>query len=99
MSEHHGSSSPDETSSEHEFASVTSFDDGEPIVTAYHHLKAPPIRPLHAADNHASYIFPFSLLSACSAQGRAVSMCQYARSITSQDIVSSAKGTIGLRGE
>jgi hypothetical protein len=99
MSEHHGSSSADETSSEHESASVTSLDDGEAIFTAYHHLKKHSTRPLHAAENKASPIFPFSLLSACSAQGRAVAMCQYARSITSQDMVSSAKGTTGLRGE
>lgn len=99
MSEHHGSSSPEETSSEHESASVTSFDDdGEPPVTEYHHLKDSWIQPRPAADD-ASPIFPFSLLSACSAQGRAVTMCQYARSIASQDLVSSAKGRIGLRGE
>lgn len=99
MSEHRGSSSPEETSSEHESASVTSLDDGDPILPAYHHLKEPLIWPRPAADNESAPVFPFSLLSACSAQGRAVSMCQYARSITSQDIVSSAKGTIGLRGE
>lgn len=99
MSEHHGSSSPEESSSEHETASVTSFDDGEPILPAYPHLKEAPIWPRAAASNDPSPIFPFSLLSACSAQGRAVSMCQYARSITSQDSVSSARGTIGLIGE
>ncbi|KAF3039077.1 hypothetical protein E8E11_005593 [Didymella keratinophila] len=93
MSEHHGSSSPEETSSEHGSASVTSFDDGEPtILPTYHHLKETPIWPRPAADNETAPIFPYSLLSACSAQGRAVSMCQYARSVTSQDIASSAKG-------
>jgi len=100
MSEHHGSSSPEETSSENDSASVTSFDDGEPtILPIYHHLKETPIWPRPAADKKAAPIFPYSLLSACSAQGRTVSMCQYARSITSQDIASSAKGTTGLRGE
>jgi hypothetical protein len=99
MSEHHGSSSPEETSSEHESASDTSLDDGDAPITTHQYLKEEATGQLHAADNYASPIFPFSLLSACSAQGRAVIMCQYARSITSQDIVSSAKGTIGLKGE
>ena len=99
MSEHHGSSSSDETLSEHESASVTSLDDGKAIFTAYHHLKEHSKRPPHAAENKALPIFPFSLLSACSAQGRAATMCQYARSITSQDTVSSAKDTTGPRGE
>lgn len=99
MSEHQGSSSPEETSSEHDSASVTSFDDGEPNLPAYPHLKEAPIWPRPAADDETSPIFAYSLLSACSAQGRAVSMCQYARTITSQDMASSAKGTIGLRGK
>lgn len=95
MSEHHGSSSPEETSSEHDSASVTSFDDGELV---YPHLKKSSLLPLQPAHD-ASPIFPFSLLSACSAQGRAVTMCQFARSMTSADTASSAKLTIGLRGE
>lgn len=99
MSEHHGSSSPDETSSEHEFTSDTSLDGGDPraILTSYQIVKDSPKRPLHATAN--TPIFPFSLLSACSAQGRAFNMCQYARSVTSQDTVSSAEGTIGLKGK
>lgn len=100
MSEHHSSSSPEETSSEHESTSVTSFDDDvEPVLAPYHHLKESWIQSRAAADDDASPIFPFSLLSACSAQGRAVTMCQYARSIAAQNTVSSAKGRIGLRGE
>ena len=99
MCEHHGSSSAEETWSEHESASVTSFDDGEPICTAYYRLKEQPVRPLRPADHDASPIFPFSLLSACSAQGRAVAMSQYTRSSTLEDTVSSATSAIGLRGE
>ena len=94
MSEHHGSSSP-ETSSEDETASVTSFDDGDSILAAYHELKEDWTQPSLAANNNTSPVFRFSLLSACSAQGRAVSMCQYARSMTSQDVVRGAR----LRGE
>ena len=98
MSEHHGSSSPDETSSEHEFTSDTSLDGGDPraILTSYQIVKGSRTRPLRATEN--SPIFPFSLLSACSAQGRAFTMCQYARSITSQGTVNSVKDTIGLKG-
>lgn len=99
MSEHHGSSSPEESSSEHESASVTSLDDGEPILAAHDHLKEAPIWPRPAVDDESAPIFPFSLLSACSAQGRAVSMCQFARAVTSQDLASSAEGPRGLRGE
>lgn len=100
MSEHHGSSSPEETSSEHDSASITSFDDdGELHLPIYHNLKGSWVQPQRTAANGASPIFPFSLLSACSAQGRAVSMCQYARSITSQDTMINAKGKIQLRGK
>ncbi|KAF9697506.1 hypothetical protein EKO04_004354 [Ascochyta lentis] len=95
MSEHCGSSSPEETSSEHGSASITSLDEGDDVSPAYPHLKEASPRPRHT---YVSPIFPFSLLSACSAQGRAVSMCQYGRSMTSHDTAGSAKGTIGLRG-
>ncbi|KAJ8105732.1 hypothetical protein OPT61_g10003 [Boeremia exigua] len=90
MSEHHGSSSPEETSSEHESASDTSFDDCEPSLTAYRR-KASWTRPRPADD---APLFPVSLLSACSAQGRAA-MCQYARSIAAQEAGSSKGGRTG----
>lgn len=101
MSEHHGSSSVEETSSEHDSASNTSYDeDGEPVLTAHsvHHLKQLWARPRPAADS-ASPIFPVSLLSACCGQGRANSMCHYARSLTSQTTESSVKAKIGVLGK
>jgi hypothetical protein len=101
MSDHYGSSSLEETSSEHDSASNTSYDeDGEPVPTALtlHHLKELWARPQPAADT-TSPIFPFSLLSACSSQGRANSMCHYARSLTSQNTESSAKAKIGVPGK
>lgn len=101
MSEHHGSSSLEETSSEHDSASDTSYDeDGEPVPTAHpvYHLKELWARPQPTADT-TSPIFPFSLLSACSSQGRTNSMCHYARSLTSQNTESSAKAKIGVLGK
>lgn len=101
MTEHHGSSSLEETSSEHDSASNTSYDeDGEPAPTAHtlQYLKELWARSQPAADS-TSPIFPFSLLSACSGQGRADSMCHYARSLTSQNTESSAKTKIGVLGK
>lgn len=101
MSEHQGSSSLGETSSEHDSTSNTSCDeDGDPVPTSHslHHLKELWARSQPAADT-TSPIFPFSLLSACSGQGRANSMCHYAHSLTSQNTESSAKAKIGVLGK
>jgi hypothetical protein len=101
MSEHYSSSSLEETSSEHDSASNTSYDeDGEPVPISHpiHHLKELWARPRAAADTTSS-IFPFSLLSACSGRERANGMCHYARSLTSQNTESSAKAKIGMLGK
>lgn len=95
MCEHHSSTSPEDSSSDHETSSdltlLQAEEGSEYYPDAPSHWVTVHPQP-HAPDISASAFFSFHLISGCSTAGR--EMCQYSRSMTSQEV----KKVLGLRG-
>lgn len=95
MCEHHSLTSPEDPSSDCETSSDTTLLEGHQEPEASHTACADwaiDASASYSDDSRSSAFFPLHLVSGCSCASRL--MCQYSRSITSQEV----KRVLGLRG-
>lgn len=94
MCEHHSSTSPEDSSSERETSSDTTLLQADNVSECCIDDRSDWVTEdslSHAAHIAASTFFSFHLISGCSTAGR--DMCQYSRSMTSQEV----KKVLGLK--